>query len=82
MSVKDLRKALEGMTPNWGSIKHVQDLFSVFLKDYDKQVHVPHKQLEDRFEAIKGQKGRAFECFFIKELLEASNSLDRQTSNV
>jgi hypothetical protein len=40
--------------------------------EYDKQVHVPRKQLEDRFETIKGQEGRAFECFFIKELLEAT----------
>ena len=87
MALNDLKKALEGMTPNWGSIKHIQDLFSVFEKDYDKQ----RKQLFDKCAYVDFEGKPAIVCNLCrfyhglqkgcsweeekKELLEASDSL-------
>ena len=69
-------KDTEQFKGKWVSLEDVEaflaDKVIMSRSEYDKQVHVPRKQLEDRFETIKGQEGRAFECFFIKELLEAT----------
>ena len=50
------------------------DLFSVFQKDYDKQVHVPRQQLEDIYNDILAKPHSV--RLRLQELLEASGVCD------
>ena len=71
MNQKDLKKALDKFRDvllDNDACDHIlseydgfHDLFSVFQKDYDLQVHVPHKQLSERIGQLerKINEGRA-----------------------